>query len=228
MQSLARIRILEPEDPSTVSASERRVRRLLSLAYRLSVSVFVTAHLFDFLFSSVWMHGYIWSLNLPIDLDMSDKSAGAIVYHQLEQVSSTGSALQRTGFLVGSKERVLLMSAKVLAITLLLVFSGFASGKPQTVWRLFRLSACVGVLCAFVRALQLKQRLFSSLHEGFYCYFITFIIGLILTLKPLERLPKTAKKETTKEINEQTSSGDFVEENNNNIVPDTIERKQIE
>ncbi|KAK6734044.1 hypothetical protein RB195_017675 [Necator americanus] len=214
MQSLARIRILEPEDPSTVSASERRVRRLLSLAYRLSMSVFVTAHLFDFLFSSVWMHGYIWSLNLPIDLDMSDKSAGAIVYHQLEQV--------------GSKERVLLMSAKVLAITLLLLFSGFASGKPQTVWRLFRLSACVGVLCAFVRALQLKQRLFSSLHEGFYCYFITFIIGLILTLRPLERLPKTAKKETTKEINEQTSSGDFVEENNNNIVPDTIERKQIE
>ncbi|VDM71202.1 unnamed protein product, partial [Strongylus vulgaris] len=86
MQRLARIRILEPEDPSTVSAFERKIRRLLSFAYRLSVSIFVTVHLFDFLFSSVWMHGYIWSLNLPIDLDMSDKSAGAIVYHQLEQV----------------------------------------------------------------------------------------------------------------------------------------------
>ncbi|KIH44587.1 hypothetical protein ANCDUO_25387 [Ancylostoma duodenale] len=85
MQRLARIRILEPEDPSTVSPSERRLRKLLALSYRLSVSVFLTAHLFDFLFSSVWMHGYIWSLNLPIDLDMSDKSAGAIVYHQLEQ-----------------------------------------------------------------------------------------------------------------------------------------------
>ncbi|KAL6734207.1 hypothetical protein Aduo_004771 [Ancylostoma duodenale] len=201
MQRLARIRILEPEDPSTVSPSEWRLRKLLALAYRLSVSVFLTAHLFDFLFSSVWMHGYIWSLNLPIDLDMSDKSAGAIVYHQLEQVSN--------------KERIVLMAAKVLAITLLLVFSGFASGKPQNVWKLFRLSACVGVLGAFVRALQLKQRLFSSLHEGFYCYFITFAIGLVLTLKPLERLPTPQQNSVAEKINEKPNE-QVIEENNNN------------
>ncbi|KJH42203.1 hypothetical protein DICVIV_11810 [Dictyocaulus viviparus] len=86
MRRLAQFQILEPEDPSSLSVFELRFRRVLSVGYRVAVAVFVTSHLFDFLFSSVWMHGYIWSLNLPIDLDMSDKSAGAIVYHQLEQV----------------------------------------------------------------------------------------------------------------------------------------------
>ncbi|KAK5986585.1 hypothetical protein GCK32_009457 [Trichostrongylus colubriformis] len=175
MQRLARIRILEPEDESTLSISERRIRRLLSIGYRLVVAIFVTAHLFDFLFSSVWMHGYIWSLNLPIDLDMSDKSAGAIVYHQLEQV--------------GPIERLVLMTAKVLAIGLVMMCCGFASGKPQTVWKLFRMSICIGLLGGLLRPMQLKQRLFSSLHEGFYCFFITFCIGAILSVRPLERLP---------------------------------------
>ncbi|KHJ92670.1 hypothetical protein OESDEN_07436 [Oesophagostomum dentatum] len=219
MQRLARIRILEPEDPSTVSPSEQRIRRLLSLSYRFSVSVFVTLHLFDFLFSSVWMHGYIWSLNLPIDLDMSDKSAGAIVYHQMEQV--------------GNNERIFLMTAKVLVITMLLVFSGFGSGKQQTVWRLFRLSACVGILTGFVRALQLKQRLFSSLHEGFYCYFITFVVGLIMTLRPLDRLPnakpipekKASTEELKEQINDKTNNNNNLEENNNNIADDTEKKK---
>ncbi|KAJ1345536.1 hypothetical protein KIN20_000092 [Parelaphostrongylus tenuis] len=53
------------------------------------------------------MHGYIWSLNLPIDVDMSEKSAGAIVYHQLEQV--------------GYRERLLLIVAQVASTALLLM-----------------------------------------------------------------------------------------------------------
>ncbi|VDO85588.1 unnamed protein product [Heligmosomoides polygyrus] len=121
MQCLARIRILEPENTNTLGPSELRIRRVLSIGYRFAVAIFVTTHLFDFLFSSIWMHGYIWSLNLPIDLDMSDKSAGAIVYHQLE---------------------------------------------------------------------QLKQRLFSSLHEGFYCFFITFVVGVTLAVRALDSLPR--------------------------------------
>ncbi|CAJ0608511.1 unnamed protein product [Cylicocyclus nassatus] len=203
MQRLARVRILEPEDPSTISPFEQRIRKILAFAYRISVSIFATIHLFDFLFSSVWMHGYIWSLNLPIDLDMSDKSAGAIVYHQLEQV--------------GNRERLCLMAAKVLAITTLLIFSGFASGKPQNVWKLFQLSTCVGVLAGFVRALQLKQRLFSSLHEGFYCYLITFVVGLILTLKPLERLP-TSKSSPQQKMTAEHMPAEQVEENNNDVT----------
>ncbi|VDM55828.1 unnamed protein product [Angiostrongylus costaricensis] len=157
MQCLARIRILEPEDLSSLSVSERRIRRMLSVAYRLALAVFVSAHLFDFLFSSIWMHGYIWSLNLPIDMDMSDKSAGAIVYHQLEQVCK-------------------------------LRFTGFSSAESQSVWRMLLLSFCIGVLGSLIRTLQMKQRFFSSLHEGFYCYLITFLVGLILTVRPLERL----------------------------------------
>ncbi|KHJ76533.1 hypothetical protein OESDEN_23847, partial [Oesophagostomum dentatum] len=110
----------------------------------------------------------------------------------------------------------------------------FGSGKQQTVWRLFRLSACVGILTGFVRALQLKQRLFSSLHEGFYCYFITFVVGLILTLRPLDRLPnakptpekKASTEELSEEINDKTNNNNL-EENNNNIA-DAFEKKKMD
>ncbi|WKX93663.1 hypothetical protein Q1695_011151 [Nippostrongylus brasiliensis] len=199
---MARIRILDAEDPSTLSPSDRRIRRLLSIGYRFAVAVFVTCHLFDFLFSSIWMHGYIWSLNLPIDLDMSDKSAGAIVYHQLEQV--------------GHVERLCLMSAKVVAITMLLILSGFASGTPQTVWRLFRLSVLVGLLTGFIRPMQLKQRLFSSLHEGFYCFFLTFAIGLVLTVRPMERLPKQSPAVQPKVTVAENTPNPMEDNNNNN------------
>lgn len=199
MQCLARIRILEPENTNTLGPSELRIRRVLSIGYRFAVAIFVTTHLFDFLFSSIWMHGYIWSLNLPIDLDMSDKSAGAIVYHQLEQV--------------GNLERLCLMTAKVLAITLLLMFSGFASGTPQTVWKLFRLSACIGVLTAFLRPMQLKQRLFSSLHEGFYCFFITFVVGVTLAVRALDSLPRPT---TLQQRSVAETVKPMMEENNNN------------
>lgn len=36
----------------------------------------------------------------------------------------------------------------------------------------------------------MQQRLFSSLHEGFYCYFMFFIISFILTVRFDEKLPK--------------------------------------
>uniref|UniRef100_A0A0K0D953 Ion_trans domain-containing protein n=1 Tax=Angiostrongylus cantonensis TaxID=6313 RepID=A0A0K0D953_ANGCA len=159
MQFLARIRILEPEDVSSLSVSERLIRRMLSVAYRLAFAVFVSAHLFDFLFSSIWMHGYIWSLNLPIDMDMSDKSAGAIVYHQLEQVW----VLFVTKYTVTTGDKYDIKNGSIL-----------------------------GAHCETVtsRKFQMKQRFFSSLHEGFYCYLITFLVGLILTVRPLERLPK--------------------------------------
>ncbi|VDL80628.1 unnamed protein product [Nippostrongylus brasiliensis] len=186
---MVRIRILDAEDPSTLSPSDLRIRRLLSIGYRFAVAVFVTCHLFDFLFSSIWMHGYIWSLNLPIDLDMSDKSAGAIVYHQLEQYLKLYSNLG---------------------------LSGFASGTPQTVWRLFRLSVLVGLLTGFIRPMQLKQRLFSSLHEGFYCFFLTFAIGVVLTVRPMERLPKQSPAVQPKVTVAENTPNPMEDNNNNN------------
>ncbi|XGW10457.1 hypothetical protein V3C99_012166 [Haemonchus contortus] len=210
MDRLARIRILEPEDETSLSPMERRVRRILSICYRLALAIFITAHIFDFLFSSVWMHGYIWSLNLPIDLDMSDKSAGAIVYHQLEQV--------------GQIERLILMTGKVQAIALVMMFCGFASGKPQTIWNLFRLSMCIGGLGGLLRPMQLKQRMFSSLHEGFYCFVITFSIGAILAVRSMERLPRSVgvveAKAAVDERSEEVSSDR--EENNNNTAKEEM------
>ncbi|VDM91949.1 unnamed protein product [Litomosoides sigmodontis] len=51
----------------------------------------------------------------------------------------------------------------------------------------------IGVLTANLRCLQVKQRLYSVIHEGFYAYFLTFITGLILTLQVNERInvPRT-------------------------------------
>jgi hypothetical protein len=69
-----------------LSESERSIRRGLEFSYRFVLAVFLSCQLFDFLFSPIWMHGYLWSLNLPIEMDMSDKSAGFILDHQLEQV----------------------------------------------------------------------------------------------------------------------------------------------
>ncbi|VDO13486.1 unnamed protein product [Brugia timori] len=51
-----------------------------------------------------------------------------------------------------------------------------------------RLSVIIGVLTAISRCLQMKQRLYSAIHEGFYAYFLIFFTGLILTLQVSERI----------------------------------------
>ncbi|CAD6192474.1 unnamed protein product [Caenorhabditis auriculariae] len=168
--------LLEPEDEATLTVAEQRLRRQLSLLFRFAVAVFCCWHLFDFLFSSIWMHGYIWSLNLPIDLDMSDKSAGAIVYHQLHQV--------------GPVERVVHAILCVLGVAFVLLCVGFGKSEGQTTWKLLRVSIVVGFVTGLLRPVQMKQRFFSCLHEGFYCYFMFFVIGLILTFRFGEKFPK--------------------------------------
>lgn len=40
------------------------------------------------------MHGYVWTLNLPIDLDMTDKPAGALVKHQLDNMGHLERTIQ--------------------------------------------------------------------------------------------------------------------------------------
>jgi hypothetical protein len=74
------------EEEEEVSRGEQSVRGLVESGYRFALAIFVSAHVFDFLFSSIWMHGYVWSLNQRVDLDLSEKSAGAIVEHQRERV----------------------------------------------------------------------------------------------------------------------------------------------
>ncbi|CAI2346356.1 unnamed protein product [Caenorhabditis sp. 36 PRJEB53466] len=170
--------ILEPEDESALSPFELKMRHLLSLTFRFVLAVFTVSHLFDFMFSSIWMHGYVWTLNLPIDLDMTDKPAGALVRHQLDNM--------------GHFERTLQSVLIVLAVVMLLLAQGYTRKAGRTVWDLFRTSAVVGLICGLVRPVQLQQRFFSSLHEGFYCYFLFFVTSFILTI----RFDETIEKET--------------------------------
>ncbi|CAL2032491.1 unnamed protein product [Caenorhabditis brenneri] len=169
-------RILEPEEENIQSPFEVKVRHFLSLIFRFILAVFMASHLFDFMFSSIWMHGYVWTLNLPIDLDMTDKPAGALVRHQLDNM--------------GQFERNIQAVLIVLAVCMLLVAQGYTQKPGRNTWHLFRISAVVGLISGFVRPVQLQQRFFSSLHEGFYCYFLFFVISFILTVRFDEKLPK--------------------------------------
>lgn len=54
------MQLLPPEDDAELSDGERRLRGFLGLAYRFMAAIFTASHIFDFLFNSVWMHGYIW------------------------------------------------------------------------------------------------------------------------------------------------------------------------
>ncbi|VDK45552.1 unnamed protein product [Gongylonema pulchrum] len=145
-----------------VAEKEAVIRQRVDFFLRLSFASFFSCQTFDFLFSPIWMHGYIWSLNQKAELDLSTKSAGAIVEHQLTAC--------------GYSERVFLSILLVFIIYALLLISGFR-GQNQTVWRLLRLSLFVGMLTGNMRWLQMKQLLYPAVHEAFYAYFLTFSIG---------------------------------------------------
>ncbi|VDM98604.1 unnamed protein product [Thelazia callipaeda] len=148
--------------PEKVSPSEAVIRQYVNFCFRLLFAMFFSSQIFDFLFSPVWLHGYLWSLNQKIDIELNTKSAGEIFQHQLS--------------ICGYSERVVYSIILVFFIWALLRMSGFNS-EFQTVWHLLRLSLMIGALTATLRCMQMKQRLFSAIHEGFYAYFLTFLIG---------------------------------------------------
>ncbi|KAE9548488.1 hypothetical protein FO519_008304 [Halicephalobus sp. NKZ332] len=118
------------------------------------------------------MHGYLWSLNQPSDVDLADKSAGFIVDRQLAKVSNF--------------ERVLHSILAVFGVCLVLNISGYKE-KERSVWHLFFLALASGFAGGLVRCQQLNHRLYSVLHESFFGYFHFFIVGLIMTFRPFER-----------------------------------------
>ncbi|VDN41231.1 unnamed protein product [Gongylonema pulchrum] len=63
-----------------VAEKEAVIRQRVDFFLRLSFASFFSCQTFDFLFSPIWMHG---SLNQKAELELSTKSAGAIVEHQL-------------------------------------------------------------------------------------------------------------------------------------------------
>ncbi|CAD5230393.1 unnamed protein product [Bursaphelenchus okinawaensis] len=159
-----------------VNESEQKLRKWLVFGYRYAWAVFLSWQMFDFLFSPIWMHGYLWSLNLPIDNDFSDKSAGYIIDHQLRRV--------------GRKER-LFDSFLVVSFTILILkLIGYAE-RNFTVWELLRISMILGAFASLARCTQTKQRLFTVLHDVFFIYFNIFTTGLIMTM----HLPEKEQKE---------------------------------
>uniref|UniRef100_A0AC35U9T3 Transmembrane protein n=1 Tax=Rhabditophanes sp. KR3021 TaxID=114890 RepID=A0AC35U9T3_9BILA len=135
----------------------------IQMTFRFIWSSFLIGHLFDFMFSAIWMHGYVWALNQYIDIDLSEKSTVVIVEHHLK--------------VVGIKERILhsiLISSAVLGMCLMCKYHRVS----QNIWKLLRLSMALGALCGLSRCCQMKQRLYPALHEIFYSYLAFFISGV--------------------------------------------------
>ncbi|GMR39668.1 hypothetical protein PMAYCL1PPCAC_09863 [Pristionchus mayeri] len=167
-QDFINIFVLPEEDENELSGFERGVRKTIDRAYRFGIASFFAYHTFDFLFNPIWMHGYVWSLNLPIDLDMADKSAGLIVAHQLKQVSYTERAIHS------------------LMLTVFLMFMLWRCGftmNSQRISTLMSFGVATGIIVIFARGLQMKQRLFSALHEGCYTIVMVFVVGLCLCIR---------------------------------------------
>ncbi|KAI6197054.1 hypothetical protein M3Y94_01179600 [Aphelenchoides besseyi] len=176
MQTNSNSELLENRNVQTdneeLSGFERRLRHCLEFAYRFVLSIFVSCQLFDFLFSPIWMHGYLWCLNQPINLDMSDKTAGVILDHQL----------LRVGYL----ERLLHSVLGVCGVIIVMKLYGFST-RQRTVWELLKLSMIFGTFAGISRCVQLQHRLYSAFHEIFYIYLNFFLIGICMSLRVTER-----------------------------------------
>uniref|UniRef100_A0A914UNG1 Uncharacterized protein n=1 Tax=Plectus sambesii TaxID=2011161 RepID=A0A914UNG1_9BILA len=158
---------MQAESDIVISPFERRVRWVLETAYRWVIAAIISSLWFDFLFSSIWMHGYIWSLNQKYEVDMSDRSAGHIVDHQRN--------------LLPMNDRFVYCCLFVVAVWLTMIAAGFRSSF--NIWQHFKLSASLGTIAGLIRCLQMKQRIYPAIHEGFYVYLMVFVIGIILTAR---------------------------------------------
>uniref|UniRef100_A0A0M3I3H4 Transmembrane protein n=1 Tax=Ascaris lumbricoides TaxID=6252 RepID=A0A0M3I3H4_ASCLU len=156
-----------------ISFDEQKIRDKFNFIFRLLIACFLSYQILDFLFSPIWMHGYIWSLNQKLEIEMSTMTAGAIVEHHLSKC--------------GHAERIFLSALIVFMTWAFLVVGGFRN-RNRSVWYLLRLSLLIGSAVGFMRCLQMKQRLYPAIHEAFYVYLITFSTGVLLALQPEERL----------------------------------------
>lgn len=51
---------MDNEDVEEISVCEHKIRQWLEFFYRFAMAIFISCQLFDFLFSPIWMHGYLW------------------------------------------------------------------------------------------------------------------------------------------------------------------------
>lgn len=59
-------------------------KRFLGSTYRFAVAIFVFYLIFDFIFSPVWLHGYVWSLNQNYTRsDYAEEAEGQLLEYQM-------------------------------------------------------------------------------------------------------------------------------------------------
>ncbi|CEF60756.1 Hypothetical protein SRAE_X000253900 [Strongyloides ratti] len=114
------------------------------------------------------MHGYIWALNQYIDIDLSDKSTVVIVEHHLS--------------VVNIYERILHSIIITIGVIIMALLCKYHQ-KSQNIWHFLKLSISIGGLCGISRSFQMKQRLYPTLHEAFFCYLVVFISGACILIQ---------------------------------------------
>uniref|UniRef100_A0A1I8BEI5 Uncharacterized protein n=1 Tax=Meloidogyne hapla TaxID=6305 RepID=A0A1I8BEI5_MELHA len=167
------------EDGEWISQSEANIRQIIIFIFRFALGIFCSAHLWDFMFNPIWMHGYLWSLNQPYAMDgdsLAEKSALDILEYQNKFYSLW--------------HQLLYSFLSTLGTLLILRFTGFLN-VDRTVWRLILISIFCGFITALIRSFLQKQRLFPCIHESFFVFLIIFFNGICLAIK----WPKERKKE---------------------------------
>lgn len=53
---------------------ELHMRTKIKTFYRFILAVFFSAHIFDFLFNPIWMHGYIWYFYITLKFFLINKN----------------------------------------------------------------------------------------------------------------------------------------------------------
>ncbi|KAI1727772.1 hypothetical protein Ddc_05089 [Ditylenchus destructor] len=183
---------LSDDSREYINLFEWKLRSLADFSYRFAFAVFLSAQMFDFLFNPVWMHGYIWALNLKLDVDLSDKSAGVILDHQLSVVTYS--------------ERLFHAIISTIAVIVVLRLCGYHK-ENKSVWQLLKLSLACGTASGVARCVQMKHRLYPAIHESFYIYLHFFVIGYCMSCRFFERYPKMSAEK-------KSVPGDLIKKNN--------------
>lgn len=60
-------------------------KRILYFNYRFAVAVFIFFLIYDFIFSPVWLHGYVWALNQNYTRsDYAAEAEGQLLEYQMK------------------------------------------------------------------------------------------------------------------------------------------------
>ncbi|CAK5030129.1 unnamed protein product [Meloidogyne enterolobii] len=159
------------EDGEWISQREAHIRQIIIFIFRFALGIFFSAHLWDFMFNPIWMHGYLWSLNQPYLMEGGDSLSEKSALDILEYQNKFYGPWHQMGYSLVS----------TLGTWLILRFAGFAS-VDRSVWRLILISIFCGFITAFIRSFLQQQRLFPCIHESFFVFLLIFFNGICLAI----------------------------------------------